>query len=549
VPVLRFKPERLLEATGIDSLDRLSDILFRLKCEVEEIEDRVEVEVNPDRPDMYMLEGIARAVRGLAGYERGWRRPRVRDSGLRLRVEAPRTRPYIAAAAIYNYHVDEDTLEELIQFQEKLHDTIGRRRRKIAIGLHDLDKLPSPQLEYKMLSLDARFKPLGLDIDVEARWVLDNMEQGIKYGGISIDGGMHPFILSGGVIVTMPPVINSDITRMEPGTSNLFIDVTGVEKRTVLQVLDVIVSTLAYRRGVEVGVVEIEGMPWNRTPMLSTELMKVSVGRLNSILGSNVTPGEASDRLEYMRYNVRPQGGYIEVEVPPFRVDILRDVDIAEDLAISIGYEELGPRPPHFDTRGRLSMETLLSRRLRSLLIGLGFTEVLQLTLTSPRILSRLAEEMLVKVANPVQEEYSVLRPSLIPGMLTVARANIHRDKPVKFFEIGVIAERSSSGITEDLRLGMAIMSDEVSYEDIQAPVYTILRLLGIGFNVKPGRHPYLMDGRTAEVMVGGETLGWMGEADPGVLEEMNIDYPIVVAELSIGVMRSRIQSQYTRSH
>jgi hypothetical protein len=71
---LRFSPERLVEASGLD-LDVLKEALFRLKCETEELEDAIEVEVNPDRPDMFSVEGIARAVRGLMGLEMGWSPP------------------------------------------------------------------------------------------------------------------------------------------------------------------------------------------------------------------------------------------------------------------------------------------------------------------------------------------------------------------------------------------------------------------------------------------------------------------------------------------
>ncbi len=533
MPVVKFKPDRLLNALGVGSVEEAGEVLFRLKCEVEENpEGLVEVEVNPDRPDMYMLEGIARAARGILRLESGWTMPRVRDSGITLRVGDAPSRPYIAAAVVYNYRLDEDTLEELIQFQEKLHDTIGRRRRKVAIGIHDLAKLPQGEVEYRSLGLDTRMKPLGLEVDVEASWVMENTEQGVKYGGISLEGGRHPFLLAGGQVIAMPPVINSNITRLEPGTRDLFIDVTGTDAKTVAKVLDVIVSTLSYREGVEIGLVRLEGAPWKAAPLLSTSEYSLDPEDVNRVLGTSLSPDEVAMHLSYMRHHAEATGDTVRVIVPPFRADILRTVDLAEDVAISIGYEDLGPRLPHFTTRGSLLGETRLSRRLRELLVGLGFTEVLQLTLTSPRLASMAGGG--IRVSNPVQEEYSVLRPSLIPGLIAVARANLHRDKPVKVFEIGLVARSMEGRVVDELMLGLMVMDYEASYEDLQAPLYSILRLLGVDFSVEPVDHVLLMPGRAARIMAGGEVLGLLGEVRPEVLEEAGVDYPLVVAEMSV---------------
>lgn len=533
MPVVKFKPERLLSALGLDSLEEASEALFRLKCEAEVNQDGlVEVEVNPDRPDMYALEGIARAVKGLLRAESGWEAPRLEDSGLTLRVGNAPSRPYIAAAVVYNYPLDEDTLEELIQFQEKLHDTIGRRRRKVAIGIHDLAKLPLPSISYEELGLDTRMKPLGLDVEVEASWVLENTEQGAKYGSISLRDGRHPFLLSGDQVIAMPPVINSNITRLEPGTRDLFIDVTGTDRATVARVLDVIVSTLAYRSGVRVGSVRLEGGPWRATPLLSTASYILEPDEVNRVLGTSLAVSEVAMHLSYMRHRATVEGSKVRVVVPPFRVDVLGKVDLAEDIAISIGYEELGPRLPRFTLRGSLLRETLVSRKLRELLVGLGFTEVLQLTLTSPRLASMAGGG--VRVRNPVQEEYSVLRGSLIPELIAVARANLHRDKPVKVFEIGLVTRLTGGGVGDELTLGMMVMDYEASYEYLQGPLYSLLRLLGLGFTVEPGEHRLLMPGRTAVLKAKGNVIGVIGEVRPEVLEEAGVDYPLVVAELSV---------------
>ena len=171
MPVIKIRPERLNKLLPGMSMEEIEEALFKLKGEVEIGEDGyIYVELNPDRPDMYIGEGIVRAVKGLLGVERGYTPPRVRQAGVEVVADRVVSRPFISVAVVYNVGIDEEFMEELIQFQEKLHDTIGRRRRKMAIGLHDLDKIPSSRIMYKELPVtQARFKPLHHEEMMSAR--------------------------------------------------------------------------------------------------------------------------------------------------------------------------------------------------------------------------------------------------------------------------------------------------------------------------------------------------------------------------------------------
>ena len=542
MPVLRFKIDRLSRLTGLDR-GALEEALFRLKCEVEFPEEGIiEVEVNPDRPDMYIGEGVARAVKGLLGVEKGWKPPETRDSGLLLRVGDVPRRPFIAAAAVYNVDVDEDFMEELIQFQEKLHETIGRRRRKVAIGFHDLEKLPSNMLEYRLSSLDTRFKPLDYAVEMSARRLAEVDERGEKYLGLALhEGDMHPFLYSGDVIIAMPPVINSDVTRVEPGTKHLFIDVTGTNADAVIETLNVIVYTLAERRGAKVGKVRIEGStPWRETPKGETRLYEVSLESMNSWLGTSLDQLAAIELLSRMRHNAAPSSqDMIRVEVPPFRADIIGEVDLYEDVAIAVGYHELGPRRPGKKHGGTLSWETRIARAVRDILVGLGFTEVLQLVLTSPGAVEAVGlENEAVEVLNPVQLEYSVLRPTMLIPVLHTLKFNQHRNKPIKVFEVGNIVRRRDGSVEEDLVLAMGVLDEEASFEVVQAPLYSLLQILGVEFSAEPGEAPGLMQGRTAVLKLpDGSVLGRIGEVHPALLESIGIEYPAAYAEVSIGVL------------
>lgn len=539
MPVLRFSKQRMEKLSGM-TLDELREALFRLKCETSEDGDHIVVEVNADRPDMFIGEGVARAVRSLAGRESAWRAPEVVDSGIKIEVRDVPQRPYIVAAVAYDVNIDsEEYIQELIQFQEKLNEGLGRRRRKAAIGFHDLAKLPSKELAYEMVSVEREFLPLGSKSRAKISDVLEGSEKGQVFGHIARLGALHPAIVANGEIIAIPPVLNSEITRIEPGTRDVFIDVTATDLQTASSILDIIAYNLAERGGRLGSVAILYGSTAYRYPELKERTIETSPQRINSILGTELSVGQVIEILARMGYRTSVGGEGVSVGIPPYRADVMGEVDIAEDVAIYIGYDNLSPRkaPILYALRGSLSGESRLIRRLRELMIGMGFTEVMQLSLTSPSLLQALGiREGLIEVANPVQIEYSVLRPMIAVSMLRLLSENSHARKPVKVFEIGPVA-RANGGIADEEHLAMAIMDEEVSYELIQAPLYAVLRAIGAELTVSPANISFLMKGRAAHVHVRGHTIGFLGEVEPAVLESLGIYSPVAIAEISISTL------------
>ncbi|MCE4623743.1 MAG: phenylalanine--tRNA ligase subunit beta [Caldisphaeraceae archaeon] len=536
MPVLRFNAERLMELTGLE-INPLMDALFSLKCETSLNEDNeLEVEVNPDRPDMYISYGISRAVKGIMNFEIGYKGVEASSSSISLRSDSPSTRPYIALATIYNVKLDEITIKELIQFQEKLHDGIGRKRRKVAIGIHDLDKVPTKDLLYTYESLDKEFTPLGYK-RMSIRDALKETGQGVKYGEISVKNNLHPAIVSGGEIISLPPVINSDITRLDENTRNLLIDVTGTDAYYVNKVVDIIVSNLYEAKGVSIGKVKIiKDDKGEETPKLEEKTISVSAKYINSILGTNLSPVEINYHLLKARLNATVNNDAIVVRVPPYRVDIMGGVDIAEEVAISIGYNDMILRKPKEMMKGGLLEMSKLKRRIKDLMIGLGFTELMSLTLASKHEMEKLGLKGLITISNPIQEDYNSLRPSLIISMIKAMSKNRGVEKPVRLFEIGRVVSFNGE-VKENENLAISIMDESLSYEDIQAVVYSLLRVLGIDFSINEGGKIYLLKGRSSIIKIKENEAGFMGEVDPRLLLKFNIDYPMVYAELSLGEM------------
>ncbi|MFN4046546.1 MAG: hypothetical protein ACK4H7_04320, partial [Acidilobaceae archaeon] len=323
-------------------------------------------------------------------------------------------------------------------------------------------------------------------------------------------------------------------------------DVTGTDLKTVSLVLNVLVSGLLGRRNAALGLVKVES-PWNSLyPKLEPRVFKVKPEDINSILGSEFSLEELASIMARMGHNVKLEVDSFIVEVPPYRVDVSKIVDLAEDAAVCYGYEELGPKSSWSVMRGRLHSITEISRRIRTIMIGLGFTEVKLLSLTSPHIVKLLGlETSSVEVLNPVQVEYSVLRPLMAVSLLQTLKSNLHNPKPIKIFEIGPVVYKINDSVADEEVLGLAIMDEEVGYEEIQAPVYSLLRILDFKFKVSPAKIPFLVEGRTAEIIVDDKRVGYIGEVQPEILEKLGLEYPVALTEISL----SKLLNTTSKAH
>ncbi len=521
MPVIKVNKERLRELLKLTD-EEIKEVLFNLKCEVDEVEEQFEIEVNADRIDMLHPLGIKRAVEGLLGRRRGIPHYVLKPGDVTLKVEDVPTRPFIAAAVIKNFPLDEEGLKELIQFQEKLHSTIGRNRRKVAIGIHDYDKLPSKVIYYKMVSLDTVWEPLDYEGEATVREVLEEHEKGKEYGKLAVMGDKHPALISGDQIIAIPPVLNSNITKLEPGkTKNLFIDVTGTDERAVLKTLDVIVTTLAEGGGI----IESVTVNGRKTPTLEHGAVEAEVEKIEKLLGFKA---DIKDCLERMLYGVEVVDGKVHAVYPPFRIDVMDWTDLAEDVAIAYGYENVKLDKVYSYEYGKLMDKTLLGRQIRKILVGHGLVEIKTMMLSSPTIHEILNLKAKAIVKNPIGLEYSVIRSSLLVPLMSTAKENQHRI-PLKIFEIGKVYD----GKERD-ELGILLMDREVGYEDIQAVVYNLIRVLGLKPSARRDEHPTMLKGRTASVYANERKVGVMGEIRPDVLERLGIKYPVSVALIDI---------------
>lgn len=498
-----------------------------VKAVVEEREGEIwKFEVTSDRPDMLSSEGIARTIKGFLGREVGL--PAIRAAeGPELRVGNPE-RSCVVAFSVRNVDLKGPAFRNLIQFQEKLAQILGRNRREAAVGVHDLDRISGPVV-YREAKPGERFVPLEMYGKMSLEEIVKKHPKGI-YGRGS---GFQVFEDAEGII-SFPPVINSERTKVTEDTKNLFVEITGTNPKTVEDVAKIMISNLCERGwAVERWVIGGEARP-----DLSPRQVGVETAFVNSVLGLELKPAEISAILERMRFGVLDASDRISVLVPPFRIDILHPVDIAEDVAVGYGYNNMVPVYPKVHGIGSTLRETDFSEAVAELMIGLGFQEILSFVLTSPK---NQNEKMGVKtggikILNPCTRRFTTCRTWILPSVLEFLSANCHREYPQKVFEIGdcVIPGSTETGFRTRKKLAFAIAHDRANFTEGKSVVEALLRSLGLSWEIEEKNHPSFIESRCASVTVGNREAGFFGELKPEVLLNWKLEKPVVCGELDL---------------
>jgi phenylalanyl-tRNA synthetase beta chain len=547
VPALQLNLKRLSSLLGSElSADEAAELAAALGMSVEEVsEESVKVEYNPNRPDFSHIVGVARAMKGLLGLETGAPRYKAAPAKITTRVEASvrKMRPYIACAVVRGLRLEEYHLEELINAQEDLHWVVGRDRRRVAIGLHDLSKVVPP-FTYKAVGLDEiRFIPLGEYSEMSPREILSKHPKGRQYSWILEGKERAPVILdSRKRVLSFPPIINSSLTELTPGERDIFIDVTGTDEKSVNNALNILVTTMIDMGGRAecCDVIYSWTGRRDRTPDLRYSVWRVRPASVNNLLGVDLQPREICKQLRKMRLDASVKRGAIEVCVPPYRVDILHEVDLVEEVAIGLGYQNLQPEFPKTFGFGGLLKSTAILSSIRRLVLSLGATEVVNTTLSNSE---RDYKMMLmdggpsVKILNPVSALYDSVRERILPSLLSNLAANTDNPYPQRLFEIGDVVLRDDSlpeRTRRETHLALVTCHPTASYSEIKSLADEILRHLGKDLVFNPMEQPFFIPGRSVSIMLGDLEVGYAGEIHPAVLENFGIPMPAAALELNL---------------
>lgn len=541
MPVVRFDVRTLqTQLDGDVSRDELRDLIPRIGADVEEAEgDEWGVEFFPDRPDLLTVEGIARALRHYrdpskapAGYD-------VEDPQVRLTVDdsVEGVRPVIAGAVLRGVRLPPGRLEGLIDLQEDLHWGLGSRRRKVAIGIHDMDPLEPPFTYRAADPGEVAFVPLESETEMTLGQILAKHPKGQDYAHILEDADRYPVIEdAAGQVLSFPPIINARTTELTSTAQTLFVDVTGTDAWAVGKALNVVVTSLA-EAGATIEAVDLVDGTWDRTPDLSPEAWVLDVDEADRLLGTDLDGEAAATRLRRMGHGAEASGGdRVSVAVPPYRVDVLHEVDLVEDVAIGHGYDAFAPERPDEVTYGEARPVRQVESRVRESLTGLGFLEAMTLNLSSEEDQFRklgFGEGEAVRVRNPVSEDHTVLRVRLLPGLLDVLGRNTHRDLPQRLFEVGVVTPPSDRPQPVH-RVAGAGVEAEVAFADVKGWVQALARDLDWSLEVEAADHPAYVDGRCGAAILEGERRGVFGEVHPRTVTSFDLDHPVAAFEVDL---------------
>lgn len=531
--VVEFEHEAFLEllCTSL-SMEEVEAKVSMMGAAPEGIQGSVhKFDINPNRPDWLSIEGIARSFRGMLGLAVGLPIYKVFPGPVAFLIDPSvrEVRPYGVGGVIRNVEFTEPLLKSLIDLQENLHLTHGRRRKKVAIGIHDLDKVRPPFVYRAVPPHSVRFVPLGIAEEMDLQEILDRHEKGIEYGKILAGKNTYPVILDAdGRVLSFPPIINGIVTQLSPETRNLFLDVTGTDEEAVTIALNIVATALA-DRGAKIESVELrtpEGS--RRAPDLGPWDHTLKVETANDLLGLQLSAEEIAERLRRMRYDAEPNDDEVFVKVPRFRSDLLHPYDFIEDVAIGHGYDRIPTTLPRRHTAGHATRLADFANALRVLMVGHGYQEIMSLTVAPPD--EPWESPPRVTIHNPVVAEQSKLRTSLIPGLLVILSMNKHHDLPQRVFEIGDAIRQA-----ENVRmLAGASVHARAGFTEMKSLVQSLMRDVGKPFEVEPREDPNFIDGRSASVRLGDTPVGLFGEVHPRVVTAYGLAHPVAVFEVEV---------------
>ncbi len=507
-------------------------------------EDEIEIEVLPNRPDLLSIQGFIRAIKAYLGKEKGLKHYTIhkpeKDYKITIDSSVKNIRPCTACAIAKNLSLDNEKIKSLIDLQEKLHTTIGRRRKKIAIGIYPLDKIKLP-ITYKALPpKEIKFIPLEYDKILDGNQILEKHPAGKEYASLLEGYQEYPvFIDAKKDILSMPPIINSNETgRVTPETKSVFIECSGFNFNILKKTLNIIVTTLS-EMGAEIYAMELHyGKTVELTPNLKPETLKVSLENTNSLLGLSLKEKDLENLLPKMGYNYKKG----KVEIPPWRTDILHEVDIIEDITIAYGYNNLSPEIPNISTVAEESKESRIKRKISEILIGLGLVETSSYHMVKAEESTLSETQKLIEVENS-KTEYKFLRPNLIIPALRILSNNKDADYPQKLFEIGKVFsldKNSETGISE--KENLIISSSPTNFTGMKQMLDYLTKLLNIQYSLKESYNKNLIEGRTASIIINNKPIGYLGDVHPKTLKDWNIKMPVAVLEISLDEIFKKFQ-------
>ena len=518
-----------------------------------------DLEINPNRPDAMSVAGVARDLAAKHRLPFSLPRPTVATSGpaagesASVEVLDPDLCPRFTAAVLRG--VDPAPTDPLVARRLTL---LGMRPISpiVDISNYVMLELGQPNHPYDLATLPGGAIRVRRARDGESLVTLDDIERRFTPDDLLICNGDDEAIGIAGIMggaATEISATTTDVLVEMACFAPLAVAKTSrrlalrseasarFEKGTDPEVIELAQARFAELLGTGAaapGTVDVSTRVPPRTPV------RLRTDRLNRLLGTDLTAAEIREQLEPIGFECTPittSGGSDDTDVliPSWRPDTAVEVDLVEEVARHWGYERIGAAVPPTAHFGHLTPAQEARRSIRYALAGLGLSEAMPMAFLAPDDLARAGlDDEGITIANPLVAEESVLRTSLLPGLLKVIAYNLgHRQPRIELFELGHVFRRPSDGdaLLPDEREHLAVA---VAGEEAPGAVdrwWALAEHLGLDAELRAAEVRGLHPTRSAEVLVGGERVGAVGEVDPGVLDAFGIDDRVAWFEVDLG--------------
>ena len=552
MPVLDITLERINELLGKNlTIDELDEIVFQFGLELESYKEspegtQLKIEITPDRPDMLISYGFVRAIRKYIGLDKGLEKIKLNEGNYVIHVDkkVEKVRPYIGAIVIKNVDLTEKDLLDLIYAQEKLHETFCRSRVKASIGLYPYDKITWPLRYTTRPPKEIVFRPLEFNVKMDAKEILVKHPTGQKYAFILEGKKEFPvFLEAKGNVLSLPPIINSeDYGKVTIFDRNILVEVTGTHKPTMDKVINFL--TYAFEMiGGEIYKVKVVYPDHEELyPKINPDERIIERNYVKKILGIDLFYNEIRELLGKMGYDVtKLDEEKFKVLIPPYRADVLHDIDVIDDVARAYTFDKFEPELTPVFTIGAYLEKKYIIDRIRELLVGLGYLEAFTFALTSTSeqftqmrlpVIKNFAE-----IGGSKEKKINMVRIWLIPELLKMISFNKDKKKPIQLFELSDVIEldeKFESGAKNVYHLAAITAHVGASYTEIRRVLEYVLDALGREYKFERGEHNSFIEGRIAKIIVDGKEVGFVGEIHPEVLLNWGLDFPIAAFEIDI---------------
>ncbi|GHV80855.1 phenylalanine--tRNA ligase beta subunit [Spirochaetia bacterium] len=571
-----------------DTRESLEEALTCAKAELDEDSDKslppaertLKIELNDtNRPDLWATAGCARQLR----IHNGGKRPEYpffssagasQTAARKVLVEASvkGVRPYLAGFIASGKSITDASLRDMIQTQEKLAGNFGRKRRTVSMGLYRIAIIQWPII-YKGVDPDSvSFVPLQWDVPLTLREILKQHPKGKEYGFIQEHEPLHPLLVdSKNAVLSYPPIINSaDLGAVQVGDTDLFIELTGTDQPSVTLAASIMACDLADQGyTIEPILVEYEyDTPFGKkitTPYYFQEPVFCSLARVEKFLGEKLSADECLAALVRMGVkaekavdvekgansgdtDIRIQPVSMPVEgirawPPEYRNDFLHAADVAEDVMIGRTLGSFKPERPRDFTVGRLTPITYFSRRVKEILVGMGYQEMIYNYLGSRKDLvenMRGDGDRIIRIANPMTENYEYVRDSVLASLMQSESVSGHSVYPHRIFEVGKVAYRDSAenyGASTRQYAGFLHAGADANFNTAAGQLQTLFYYISREYGVEESSDPRFIPGRAAAILYQGKTIGVFGEIHPELLENWGVTVPCIAAEIDLDAL------------